>query len=253
MTDHDVLLADLGPVAARQLKDEAYIAIKDAITSLRLPPGAAIAESQLGRMLGTSKTPIRMALVRLENEGFVETRRASGTFVRRMTFEDVQEVFEVRLALEQLAAQLLAAQITPSQIGTLRANLDDSGRLIHGGSEAEAFGAVHDFHLLMVDFAANSLLARTYRSLFDHVVRIGNVCGRIPGRNEKSILEHRAIVDALEAQSSAQATERIAAHLSSLLADYRNVAETNALFAPIDGEEPAPLHPGSGDDASLLF
>src|ERR1043165_1005282 len=111
------------PLTPRQLKDQAYAVIKEAITSLRFQPGAAIAEAQLAHSLGISKTPIRMALVRLEHEGFVETRRASGTFVRRMIFEDVREIFEVRLALEQCAIARLAEAATPPQLEVLRANI----------------------------------------------------------------------------------------------------------------------------------
>ena len=80
-----------------------------------------------------------MALVRLENEGFCGGARASGTFVRRMTFEDVCEVFEVRESLEQLAARRVAARALPDQLQALRANVDDSRRLVVGGDEAEAF------------------------------------------------------------------------------------------------------------------
>jgi len=244
MMETDVLSADFVPLASRQLKDEAYATIKAAITSLRLRPGAAIRESQLARSLGISKTPIRMALVRLENEGFVETRRASGTFIRRMTFDDVREVFEVRQALEQLAAQRVAATALPEHLEALRANLDDSQRLVRGGGEAEAFGAVRGFHLLLVDFAGNTRLSQTYRSLFDHIVRIGNVCGQIPGRNERSIGEHRAIVDALAAHDGDRAADGIAIHLASLLDDYGREAQSSPLLAPDGADATATVRAG---------
>jgi DNA-binding GntR family transcriptional regulator len=239
MTTIDMQTIDLEPLASRQLKDEAYFTIKDAITSLRLRPGAAIMEGQLARCLGISKTPIRMALVRLENEGFVETRRASGTFVRRMTFEDVREVFEVREAIEQLAARRVAATALPEQLQALRANVDDSRRLVLGGDEVEAFGAVRGFHLLLVDFAGNRWLSQTYRSLFDHIVRIGNVCGRIPGRNERSIGEHLAVVDELAAHDGARAAAEVAAHLASLLEDYGCEARSSPLLQA-DGHDTVP-------------
>jgi DNA-binding GntR family transcriptional regulator len=223
----------LEPLASRQLKDEAYAAIKDAITSLRFQPGEAIMEHQLARSLGISKTPIRMALVRLEQEGFVETRRASGTFVRRMTLSDVGELFDVREALEQLAVRLLAGNLRPEQVQRLRENIEQERTLIEAGAQERAFDAVNDFHRLLVDFVENRWLLQSYHVLFDHIVRIGNVCGRIPGRNQQSVGEHAALVDALAAGQQATASALISAHLRGLLDDYRAAAIGSPLLEPM--------------------
>jgi DNA-binding GntR family transcriptional regulator len=209
------------PLTPRQLKDQAYAVIKEAITSLRFQPGATIAEGQLAQSLGISKTPIRMALVRLEHEGFVETRRASGTFVRRLTFEDVREIFEVRLALEECAITRLAEAATPPQLEVLRANIAQASTHIGRDQQAAAFHAINEFHLLLVDLVENRWLSQTYRTLYDHIVRIGNVCGRIPGRNETSLDEHRALVDGLAAHDAAAAAAAGRVHLESVLADYQ--------------------------------
>jgi GntR family transcriptional regulator, rspAB operon transcriptional repressor len=215
-------VADLEPLTARQLKDQAYTVIKDAITSLRFAPGATIVEAQLAYSLGISKTPIRMALVRLEHEGFVETRRASGTFVRRMSLEDVEEVFEVRLALEHCAVERLAATADACHVQTLLDSISRASGLIGDQKEAEAFQTVTEFHLQLVDLAASHWLSQTYRTLFDHIVRIGNLCGRIPGRNKTSLVEHDKIVQAIAARSSDDALRALTWHLSSVLADYRS-------------------------------
>jgi DNA-binding GntR family transcriptional regulator len=231
-----VHLTEFEPISPHQLKDQAYAVIKHAITSLQFQPGATIGEGQLAHSLGISKTPIRMALVRLEHEGFVETRRASGTFVRRMSFEDVREVFEVRRALEQCALDRLCTTATQREIDTLRANIARAGGFIQQQQEAAAFAAVNEFHLLLVDLANNHWLSQTYRTLYDHVVRIGNVCGRIPGRNEKSLSEHHTIVDALAARDTPRALLVSAEHLASVLADYRHSANSNQLLEGSDSE-----------------
>jgi DNA-binding GntR family transcriptional regulator len=194
-----VRLVEFEPLTPSQLKDQAYAIIKRAITSLQFPPGASIVESHLAQRLGISKTPVRMALVRLEHEGFVETRRASGTFVSRMTFEDVAEIFEVRRALEQCALERLCAVASERDLADLRARLAHARTLVGRGDDEAAFDAINEFHLHLVDRAANQRLSQTYRTLYDHVVRIGNVCGRIPGRNAASQDEHSSIVDGIAA------------------------------------------------------
>jgi DNA-binding GntR family transcriptional regulator len=220
-------MGEFEPLTPRQLKDEAYSVIKDAITSLRFQPGAMIVEGHLAQSLGISKTPIRMALVRLEHEGFVETRRASGTYVRRMSFEDVREVFEVRLALELCAIDRLAGVTDLGRLETLRTNIAQGGVLIADSQESAAFDALNEFHLLMVDLAGNHRLSQTYRSLFDHIVRIGNVCGRIPGLNERSLGEHGAFVEALVARDAGHARALISQHIANVLEDYRRSGQSS--------------------------
>jgi DNA-binding GntR family transcriptional regulator len=220
----------LQPLTPRQLKDQAYAAIKDAITSLRFEPGASIVEGQLAQSLGISKTPIRMALIRLEHEGFVETRRASGTFVRRMSFDDVREIFQVRLALEQCAISQLVAGIEPAQVTALEENVARARGLMRNQQDAEAFAAFNEFHLVLVDLARNQWLCQTYRTLFDHIVRIGNACGRIPGLNQRSLSEHEAVAAALRARDRSGALAAISDHLDSVLADYERNAQGNQLL-----------------------
>jgi GntR family transcriptional regulator, rspAB operon transcriptional repressor len=225
-----VQLAEFEPLTPSQLKDQAYAFIKRAITSLQFPPGASIVESHLAQRLGISKTPVRMALVRLEHEGFVETRRASGTFVSRMTFEDVYEVFEVRRALELCALDRLSTVAIERDLGDLRARIAHANKLGRQGHDEAAFDAINEFHLLLVDLAGNHRLSQTYRTLYDHVVRIGNVCGRIPGRNAESQDEHTSIVDALAAHHFDAARSALGTHLDSVLADYRQIAQSNHLL-----------------------
>jgi DNA-binding GntR family transcriptional regulator len=224
-----VQLVDFDPLTPSQLKDQAYAIIKRAITSLQFPPGASIVESHLAQRLGISKTPVRMALVRLEHEGFVETRRASGTFVSRMTFEDVAEIFEVRRALELCALERLCRIATERDLADLRAQIAHARTLVGRDDEA-AFDAINEFHLRLVDRAANQRLSQTYRTLYDHVVRIGNVCGRIPGRNAASQDEHTAIVDCIAAQDADAARSALVAHLDGVLDDYRRSAHSNHLL-----------------------
>src|SRR4051794_1573230 len=86
----------LQPIRSNHLKDQAYLRLKDAIVSLQIPPGTPLVEARLAEQLGISKTPIRHALIRLEQEGFVHTVPFKGTFVHYVTADDMRELFELR-------------------------------------------------------------------------------------------------------------------------------------------------------------
>ena len=88
------------------LKDKAHAAIKDAILSFKLEPGAPLVETQLAEELGISKTPVRAALEELEREGFVTRILFKGTYVTEVTVKDLVEIFQLRAVLEGLATHL---------------------------------------------------------------------------------------------------------------------------------------------------
>jgi DNA-binding GntR family transcriptional regulator len=93
--------------------------IREAIIDGRLKPGEPLREVDLATQLGTSRTPIREALLLLENEGLVEAVRNRGAVVRRYTPEDLEELYTLRAVLEGYAARSAAARITDAELGAL--------------------------------------------------------------------------------------------------------------------------------------
>lgn len=208
----------------RHLKDQAYRHIRDAITTLQFKPGAPVMEGKLAKSLGISKTPVRNALVRLEQEGFVQTIPFRGTFVSSLSVAQVREMFEVRDALEELAVQRLIDRATMDDVERLRRVIE---RGAHPSSdELEAsIDSIREFHEELVSLSGNTMLVDMYAILANHIARIRNICGHIPGRVEKSAEEHAAIVDAIARAEPAAAQVAMRRHLDSLRADYLHATE----------------------------
>lgn len=215
------------------LKDQAYEQIKNAITTLRFKPGEPVIEGDLARILGISKTPVRNALVRLENEGLVQTLPFRGTFVAGVSLRDVVELYQVRGALEEQAIRLITDRLTEADLERLRAASSEVDRQLSQGHLEESFDSIREFHEAIVHMSGNHWLIEMYGNLGDHLARIRNICGHIPGRVEKSTVEHQSIIDALSTLDVERAVAALRDHLESLTLDYSRAAEETF-------EEPAP-------------
>lgn len=129
-----------------------------------LRPGARIVELQIAQELGTSQAPVREALRELQSLGFVEHEPYRGTRVRRITEEELAEIFPVRAALEELAAQEAAIKLD----GTV-GELEDEFEAMREAAYRDDLQvlAAHDatFHRLIVEAAGNKVLLDTWRTL----------------------------------------------------------------------------------------
>jgi GntR family transcriptional regulator, rspAB operon transcriptional repressor len=102
--------------------DDVYRTIKADIVSLKLKPGSMVQEETLAQQLGVSRTPVREALRRLGQEGLVYTAPKKGTLIAPVSIDDIREVFQLRLALEPLAARLATPHIPQEEIDSLRSH-----------------------------------------------------------------------------------------------------------------------------------
>ena len=216
---------DLPQLRSRHLKDDAYEVILDAITSLKLRPGAMVIEGRLARSLGISKTPVRNALVRLEQAGFVRTVPFRGTFVSEVSLRDVKEIFHVRASLEELAIRRAVEDASPADIRAMYRVVDAAETARRGGNLAASVDLIREFHETLIRLSGNRWLADIYGALAHHLTRIRNICGQMPGRVEASMAEHRAIVAAMEARDAGAAVAAMRSHLSSLASDDFVAAE----------------------------
>ena len=141
-----------------------YAEIRARIISGELPFGERLRERDLADELDASRVPVREAIVRLEAEGFVETAPRRGASVVRLSLADVQELYDVRLALEVQAARLAARRAASGEPTTsMTEALAAADRLLATGPDAaiaEANAAVHDEILRL---AGNSLLSSMMR------------------------------------------------------------------------------------------
>lgn len=207
---------ELTKLTRRRAVDEVFEAIREAILQHVFEPGQRLVVEELAEKLGVSLTPVRSAMQMLTSEGLVETRPRSGTFVAHLSARDLEETFEIRLALELLAVELAARSIGPEQLQRLRellAQLAASGQQEDGRRQHDE--ANQEFHKLLIEASGNRRLAEIYKSLNAHIqiARIHAVRADWRARLKDEQQEHERIVTALEKRDAAAASDAMRRHI----------------------------------------
>jgi DNA-binding GntR family transcriptional regulator len=216
------------------LKDQAYLAIKRAILSLKLNPGTALVESELADQLGISKTPVRTALHELEREGLVTKVLYKGTYVSEITLRDVREIFQLRAVLEGLAARLATPAFNPNELARAKEILRLMEAAIQLGDNDLASQYGEQFHDLILMEADNQRLQLVVRNLDDQVHRFRLLSDQISGRLQRSLGEHKKILKAIEHGDPDLAEQRVKEHLHSVI---DGLSTEQPLDADLSGEE----------------
>ena len=202
-------------------KTKAYHALLAAITSMDIyatRDEVRLDERQLAQELGISRTPIREALIRLEQEGFVRTVPRRGAFVVRKTKQEIIEIITVWAALESMAARLVTLHASDEEIATLRALFSkfDDGRT---HADIDEYSDLNlRFHQSIIDMAKSELLSKLADNLLLHVRAIRQRTIGDDRRMERSIIDHMQIIEAFEARDMARAEELARQHALDLAA-----------------------------------
>ena len=179
------------------LRDAVFMSLRKAILTGKIKPGERLTEVKLGKTLGTSRTPIREAIRMLEQEGLVTIVPGSGAKVSGMTIKDLQEVMEIRSALEQLSASLAAERITQSEKEQLREACNAFARSTHTGDILEIAEADVRFHDVILRAAKNAKLGGILSGLADSFYRYRYEYIRDDEHYEHLIAEHKELLRAI--------------------------------------------------------
>lgn len=212
--------------AAVSRKDAAYETIREAIVENRLEPGTPLSEEKLAARHGLSRTPIREVLQRLSRDGLVETIRNRGAFVSRLDPRDHRDLFEMRQALEGLAARLAAQRMDADELARLDALYRPlRGRRRAAGREALS-RAGHELHTAIGVASGNRRLIQALDAIQLQSRRAFRFSMGIPDRMERSFREHLPILAALKRRDPDAAEAAMRAHLhsawTSLVAELAN-------------------------------
>jgi DNA-binding GntR family transcriptional regulator len=192
----------------KTLHERVYEALLGLIGAGALAPGDQLDEQALAARLGVSRTPLRAAIARLAQEGLVVTLPYRGSFVRRFTVEEIDGLYEVRAALEGLAARRAARRLTPAGLQTIGAILDECQAALDAG-DLEAYGqADARFHRALAEASGNPTLVETLDGLRLRIHRFRDLANREPGLRRRAAREREQIVDAL-ARRDAEAAGRL--------------------------------------------
>jgi DNA-binding GntR family transcriptional regulator len=203
-------------------RNQVYQSLKQAITSMNLYDSREelrLDERRLAQELGVSRTPIREALNRLEQEGFVRSFPRRGVFVVRKTKKELLEMITVWAALESMAARLITLNAGDAEIASLRKLfVDFKGARPPRARIDEYSDANIRFHQSIVNMSRNQLLIDTMDNLFIHVRSIRRRTISEKDRAQQSIIDHMAIIEALERRQTERAEQLVRQHSLNLAA-----------------------------------
>ncbi len=203
----------------RKVTDWVYEELKSAIVDLRLAPGDPLREAALAEQLGVSKTPIREALTRLEQEGLVETTSFKGAMVSGYSRQDLIEIYELRELLENAAARAAAESMSDADRDRLHRICRESRKLKKGNDAAGLAALISEFDDVLFDQVGNSRIRALIENLRAHLTRIGQLTAEIPGRIEASVDEHEKILEAIAARDPELAERQMSRHIRSVRDD----------------------------------
>lgn len=196
----------------KPLREIVLEALREAIVNGVLIPGERLMEIQLAEEMGVSRTPVREAIRKLELEGFVVMIPRKGAYVAGVSFKDVKDVFEIRAALEGLAAGLAAEKVTQEEIEQME-------RALHYEREPDTLEEMvqsdTDFHALLYKASRNERLITILANLREQIQRFRTTSLAVPGRVKNAIQEHRAMVDAIARHDVEDAQSLASTHIEN--------------------------------------
>jgi phosphonate utilization transcriptional regulator len=204
----------VGPAAIELVRQQSLTSlvqreIERRILAGELAPGAKLNEAELAMAMGVSRGPVREAFRALEQAGLVHTQKNRGVFVRQVSLEEADEIYEVRAALEAQIGRLAAKRITPAQLERLR-GIVKRMHAVGRSRDADAYFPLNlEFHEVLAAAAANRALAANYRRVVNEL----NLYRRETLTRNLDIIpvstqDHEAIVNAI-AKGDAAAAERL--------------------------------------------
>lgn len=213
MLERESLKVDLH--YTRPLGEIVYETLREAIIKQTLRPGERLMEQDLAEEMGVSRTPVREAIRKLELEGYVVMIPRKGAYVAGLSIKDINNVFEMRGALESLAAGLAASRATQEEIEQMERNLVMEAAHYGSGDLLKTIDVDTRFHELIYQASKNSRLQNMLKDLRDQVQRFRMKTLAVPGRMKYALAEHKKIVEAIAAGNVSEARQAAKEHIES--------------------------------------
>ena len=211
--------------AHRSRADEVYAQLKRDVAEFKLVPGDRFTENEISERLGVSRTPVRQALFRLQQEGYVEVLFRSGWRVLPFDFDQFEQLYDLRMVLETTAVQRLCAdgdRVDRALLDALAAIwlvpvAARSTDMVQVGQWDEAF------HCALVAAAGNAEMARVHREVTERIRIIRRLDFTKPARIDATYDEHAKILKAIRAKRGDQASLLLRAHIETSQAEVRKI------------------------------
>lgn len=211
MTDDLTLHMD----AYLPLRDVVFNTLREAILKGDLKPGERLMELQLASKLGVSRTPIREAIRMLEQEGLAVTMPRRGAEVAKMTLKDMEDVLEIREALDELAVRIACNKITEEQMKRLIEVKEAFEASTKSGDVKKIAEADVKFHDIIYEATDNPKLVTMLNNLREQVYRYRVEYIKNPNNYPTLIAEHEAIVDGVKNRDVSKAAAAMHLHVEN--------------------------------------
>jgi DNA-binding GntR family transcriptional regulator len=207
----------------RQAAPQVFERLRHMIISLDLPPGSPLSRAELAGQFGVSSTPIRDALMRLDEEGLVEVFPQHATVVSRIDVRLAQQAHFLRQALELEIVRLLAADRDEALIADLNRTIALQQQFAKAGDFEKFIAADNDFHAQLYAAAGKQDLWTLVRSRSGHIDRLRRLHLPSPGKAQDIVRHHKLIANAIRAGSGDEAQKHLRTHLSGTLSDLAKI------------------------------
>jgi DNA-binding GntR family transcriptional regulator len=197
------------------MKDAVAKQLRHDIATGAISPGEKLSEARLAQRFGVSRMPVREALKELEASGFVTIERRRGTFVKSLSRHDILDLFEVREAIEGMAARLCANRANNELIAMIDQVVAAMTAATEAGDNDGYSARDEELHELIVRGAGNERLTDQYRLLVHQLHRgmLSSIVTHREGRMQRSMAEHLTIVRAIRAHDPAEAESAMRQHV----------------------------------------
>jgi DNA-binding GntR family transcriptional regulator len=210
----------LRPITAKfTLKEHVYDMLRDAITEMdiyREDADLKLDERSLAEQLGISRTPLREAIARLEQDGLLEVLPRRGVYVRRKSLTEILDMIVAWAALESMAARLVTDRASDAEIATLR---KIAAKYNDGGLDTRISEYSIDnirFHQKIIEISRNAVLKDLTEGLFLHIHAVRRRAIGEGNRLQRSVVDHAEIIEALERRDADEASRLVREHTMKL-------------------------------------
>ena len=189
--------------------------VSDAIIDGHLEPGTKLPEAAIGAHFGVSRTVVRSAMNRLQRERLVDMRKNHGVFVATPSFEEAQDLYDVRRVIERAVVERAATKITEEDVRALIAHTEQEDEIHRRGQREDVVRLSGAFHIRLAAVTGNAILSGMVDILVRRSALVIAAYGKRHGRS-CGAGEHRDLVRALEQRNVAAASHIMEAHLHEI-------------------------------------
>lgn len=212
------------PSSRARLADTVYAALKREIHEFNWLPGDRLSEADIGQRLGVSRTPVREALLRLRNEGFLAVEAKTGWFVKPVDFGRLDQLYDLRVVLECASVAKLGSRAAdPPELAALQAAW--LGPVPERLQDARAVGELDEaFHASLVQAAGNDEITRVHREVTERIRIVRRLDFTRPDRIAATYDEHGKILREVLRRKADEAQRLLRSHIEQSKVEVRKIS-----------------------------